>query len=186
MKKILCVLAVFSVLIIQSFAFGGPEFGIGSGYIFYGNKETRTRNSLLNSPGQMVLNTSAGYHFPLADPVRLYAGVEGAFDLRWDGGNHIYMFDYAALIGFQIYPGLAGLMFTVDYAFGHRSDWVSIGTTEGWEHSEWGNGFKIGIQYDFLHNVFSYSPVIGVSWRRMPRGDGADNILSVFLKLTIN
>ena len=187
MKKNLCVLVLFSALIIHTYAFGGMEFGIGSGYVFYGNSETRDRNSKLDSPGQFVVNTSVGYHFPLAEPVRLYLGAEGMFDLRWDGGKHIHMFDYAGLLGFQIYPGLAGLMISIDYALGRRTDYVDLtGNDAYWESTQWGNGFKIGIQYDFLHGHFKFSPVVGAAWRRMPRGDGADNILSVFLKLTIN
>lgn len=186
MKKFFCLLLFLTALLVHIHAKSGVEFGIGSGYVFYGGSETRDRLSQLSSPGQIVLNACAGYHLSLAEPVRLYAGVESACDFRWSGGDHIYLIDYAGVLGFQIYPGLAGLMLTVDYVLGHRSDWYNVGDTKRWYNTDWGNGFKIAIQYDFMHNITSFGPVVGASWRRMPRGDGADNILSVFLKLTIN
>lgn len=187
MKKLICLLVLVGALSGSIYAFGGFEFGFGSGYVFYGNEKTRERNSSLSSPAQILLGLNAGYHFPLAEPVNLFLGAESAFDFRWSGGEHIYMFDYTMLLGFQVYPGLAGLMFTIDYALGRRSDVVDLTGNDSYtESTSWGNGFKIGVQYDFMRGATKVGPIAGVSWRRMPRGDGADNILSVFLKLTIN
>ena len=184
-KKIAILIIVGLVCVGRSFSLGNFEFGIGSGYVFYGEDEVRERNDKLGDNSQIILQVTTAYNLKLAEPVYLSFGVDSALDARWEGGQHVYLLDYAALVGFKVYPGIAGLQLSVDYALGRRADFFNVtGYDESSYSTNWGNGFKFGIQYDFLYQNNGFSPVAGIAWRRMPRGNGADNILAVFIKLS--
>mgnify|MGYP007069884728 CR=1 FL=1 len=162
------------------------DVGIGSGYVFYGNTVTKNRIDALDDPAQIVLQVSAAYKIRIAEPLWISIGADTAVDFRWSDGDHVHLFDYAGLLGMQVYPGLAGLVFGVDYALGRRTDFYRLNGGSHTDSSHWGNGFKISILYDFFYqSEKKVRPLAGIAWRRMPRGDGADNILSVFCKLTI-
>lgn len=162
----------------------GYEFGIGSGYVFYGSSATKSRNKDVGSSNQLILSTDAAVLFPLEKGVSLSAGIDGTLDARWNGGDHIYLFDYAFLLGFRVYPGLGGLLFSADYALGRRTDFISIDDTDDSEHTDWGNGFKCSLAYDFSYHTSGFAPVVGLSIRNMPRGNSRDTILGIFLRLT--
>ncbi|MBQ6781410.1 MAG: hypothetical protein IJP62_09305 [Treponema sp.] len=184
-KWIFFIVLVFAC-VWQGFSAGSVEFGIGSGYVFYGDDDVRERNDQLSDSSQIILQVTAAYNLKIAEPVYLSFGIDTAFDAHWGDGHYVHMLDYAGLVGFKVYPGIAGLLLSVDYALGRRTDFFDLPGYDGSSYStNWGNGFKFGIQYDFLYNSNGLSPVAGISWRRMPRGNSADNILSVFLKLTI-
>ncbi len=186
MKKICLILAFFMA---GTFLFAseniGFEFGIGSGYNFYGSDSVRKRNEAVSDGNQIIFGASTGMLYKLDSMVYLCLGLDSLLDYRWDGGNHISLFDYAGTLGFHIYPGLAGLECSVDYAFGRRSDYVSIneGTDDYTSHTDWGNGFKFGLAYNFAYNTNGFAPVLGAYWRHMPRGGSSDNILFLFIRI---
>ncbi|MDY4708275.1 MAG: hypothetical protein SO390_07935, partial [Candidatus Treponema excrementipullorum] len=66
---------------------------------------------------------------------------------------------------------------------GRRNDFidmVSIGKLQ--PATQWGNGFRFLLEYDFFYNNKGVSPVVGAAWRHVPRGGFSDNALSVYLK----
>lgn len=187
-RKLCCLSALFLLCVAMVSAAGvGFEFGIGSGYVFYGNDGVRDRNKLLSDANQVLLCMNTGALYRIAPHVYFCAGVDSMLDLRWSGGDHINLVDYAGLIGFHIYPGRSGLVGTVEYALGRRSDFISVdgGTKlDDVYHTGWGNGFKFGLAYDFARTGLGFAPVIGASWRHMPRGDDSnDDIIAVFFKI---
>ena len=185
MKKRACLFLLLVFGSVSLFAATiGYEFGIGSGYVFYGSEGTRDRNKLLSDSNQVLLNVNTGALYRIAPQVYFCFGVDSMLDMRWSGGEHIHLIDYAALAGFHIYPGFAGLVGTVEYAFGRRTDVITLDNADDEEsHSTaWGNGFRFSLAYDFSHNGVGWAPVIGASWRHMPRGDSNDDIIAVFLR----
>ncbi|MBQ8679685.1 MAG: hypothetical protein IJ530_07965 [Treponema sp.] len=183
-KKILILSALLSFFSLPTFAKAGFEFGLGSGYVFYGDKATRDKNDLLSDINQIVLATDAAFLIPANDYVIFSLGGDGVFDLRWHGSDHIYLIDYAFLAGFRVYPNFGGLYASIDYALGRRSDFYSIENKDSSESTKWGNGFKIGIGYDFSYHLNSIAPEIFASLKSMPRGGTRDTLFCVSLKLT--
>jgi hypothetical protein len=163
----------------------GFEAGVGSGFIIYGDSRVREQNSSFNASNQVILAGTGSALLPLADSVFLAAGLDTTVDLRWKGSKYINYWDYAGTVGFRIYPGLRGLAATVEYALGRRSDFLCPdGTDESIENTAWGNGFKLGVEYDFSSGTGNLAPVLGTSWRHMPRGGSSDNCLVVYFKVS--
>lgn len=185
MKKRACIFACILLLAAPLFATNiGFEFGLGSGYVFYGSNTIRNRNKQLSDPAQVVLNMQTGLLYKIAPQVHFCLGFDSMSDMRWSGGTGIHMIDYAGLAGFHVYPGLAGLALTVEYALGRRTDFISLhdGDDDEVHHTQWGNGFKCGLAYDFAYKGEGWAPIVGASWRHMPRGGSNDDIIAVFLK----
>ncbi|MCR5724277.1 MAG: hypothetical protein K6G80_04230 [Treponema sp.] len=188
MKKIICLFGLCALLTSQLFATVGEEFGIGSGYVHYGDSAVRARNKQLTDSNQVLLHVTAGTLFKLAPQIYFCLGFDTMTDFRWKGSDHINMVDYAGLMGFHLYPGLAGLMFSTEYALGRRTDFVSLDNAddESIHSTQWGNGFKFALAYDFSWDAEGFAPVIGASWRHMPRGGSSDDIIAVFIRIVNN
>lgn len=183
-KKILILSAFFAFLALPAFSTAGFEFGIGSGAVLYGDKETRERNDTLSDTSQIVVATDAAFLIPAHKFVVFSLGGDAFFDLQWHGSDHIYLIDYAFLAGFRVYPNLGGFFTSLDYALGRRTDFFSFGNHKSSESTKWGNGFKIGIGYDFSYHLSSFAPEIVASFKSMPRGGSRDSFFSISLKLT--
>ena len=183
-KKILLLLVIFSLFAVPAFSTVGFEFGIGSGYIFYGDSETKDRNKALGDTNQTILATDALMLLPVNDLLVFSLGGDMTFDFRWKGSNHIYLFDYAFLAGVKVFPKIGGLFVGVDYALGRRTDFIEFNNYDGAESTQWGNGFKFSLGYDFSYHMTSLAPVLCASLKSMPRGGSRDNLFCVSIKLT--
>ena len=185
MKKKFFFLSVFFILFaLPAFSKTGFEFGLGSGYVFYGDEDTKDRNKSISDTNQSVIATDAAFLLPMNEFLLFSFGGDSVFDFSWKGSNHIYLIDYAFLVGARIYPKLGGLFLSVDYALGRRIDFISTETDDDILNSKWGNGFKFALGYDFSYHLNSFAPVLAASLKSMPRGNSRDNILCVSLKLT--
>ncbi len=162
------------------------EFGIGSGFVFYGKDETKDLIKKLDDGNQFLINANLTFLIPLQDFVYFSFGGDSTFDFHWKNGDSIYLIDYSAFFGFRIYPNLAGLCLSVDYDFGRRTDFIEVKDSLSENQSTpCGNGFRAGISYDFSRHTNGIAPVVGANLKHMPRGNSSDNILSVFLNLHI-
>lgn len=177
-----CFFAVFAVFAEPQF-----EFGVGSGYVFYGDKDLKNLLSDFDQKSQVILCGDFSVDFPVAEPVKLVFGMDSIMDARWKGSEHFILWDYCGFAGFKIYPGLAGLCTTIQYCLGRRTDFVSLQDIEDYiESTNFGNGFAFGISYDFGYGKKSYAPEVCANWRHMPRGGSSDNILEVKFRLSKN
>lgn len=186
MKRNICILLFLVCAMTASFASSfGWEFGIGSGYVYYGDADTRARNKQINDANQVLLNLNAAALLKISPMLYFALGVDSMTDFRWRGSDHINMLDYAGVMGFRIYPGAAGLMFNGEYALGRRTDFISTNDADDeYIHStQWGNGFKFGLIYDFGWQGTGVAPIAGFSWRHMPRGGSSDEIIAVFFRI---
>lgn len=183
-KKFLILSALLSLFALPAFSNTGFEFGIGSGYVSYGDSGTRYRNNLLSKENQSVIASDAAFLLQMNENLIFSFGGDALFDLRWKGSDHIYMIDYAFLAGFRIYPNLGGFFASVNYALGRRTDFISFDNNKDHDSTKWGNGFKFDIGYDFSYHLSSFAPIIAASLKSMPRGGSRDTIFFVSLKLT--
>ena len=183
-KKILILSVIFAFFAFPAFSNIGFEFGIGSGYIFYGDEDVKDRNKALGDTNQTILKTDALLLLPLNYMILFDFGLDGVFDFRWNGSNHIYLIDYSFLAGFRLYPNLGGLFLSIDYALGRRSDFISMKNEDDTLSTSWGNGFKFTVGYDFSYHLNSLGPVLAAGIRSMPRGGSRDTLFCVSLKLT--
>ncbi len=183
MKK---TVILFILLFSSVFAFAGVDYelGLGSGYVFYGDDELSDALDSFDQSGQIILCGNFGFSFPLAEPVDFVMGADSIIDGRWKGSNHVFLWDYAAVAGFDVYPGFGGLSCSVQYCFGRRTDFMSLTDDEHINSTKWGNGFAFGIGYDFCYGRKGMAPVVSASWRHMPRGNScSDDILELKLKI---
>ncbi|MCR5291038.1 MAG: hypothetical protein K6E51_13680 [Treponema sp.] len=165
----------------------GAQFAIGSGYMFYGDKQMKNRVSDMNSRdfSRFILGGDVGMYAKLTDNAEFIATTDLFSDLFWKSKEYCFIFDYAFNIGLRVYPGLGGLSCALSYALGRRTAVIDIDDEDNDVVStKWGNGFKCAVEYDLKYGTNGgIAPVIGTYWRHMPRGyDTSDNILSVYLR----
>ncbi|BDC95442.1 hypothetical protein [Treponema saccharophilum] len=189
-KKIAAVLVALSCsfpFFSESSVSSSVEVGLGSGFVFYGSKSTRDFVDAVPGSKQFVANVNAAAYVPLADFVSAGIGFDTFIDGHWGDGDSIYLWDYSFQLGTRIYPGLAGLCLGIDYAIGRRTDFCDLSfggeRIDCVRNTGWGNGFIFSAAYDFAYGSGGIAPVVGFSWKHMPRGNASDNILSVSLKI---
>ncbi len=158
---------------------------VGTGTTIYGDSAITELNKSLTEEGFSRLYLSGDVSFGiLADRyIRFCVGAVTADDFFLHSESYVFYLDYAFFTGIRIYPGLSGLNFSVDYLVGQRADFAKdtdINLTP------WGNGFRFLVEYDFNPDRPGFAPVIGGSWRHMPRGtDTSDDILSLYFRASI-
>lgn len=190
MKKIIAALIMLCGAFFNAVSEGknsaGIEIGIGSGYVFYGDKKTKDLISDMNSDdySRFLIGGDVGFFIPLAEKVLFTGDAELMTDLFWNGGDHCYFLDYSFNTGIKVYPGLGGLGFGVAYCLGRRTSFIDIDDYDETDSTSWGNGFKFNLDYDIRYGKDGVCPVIGTYWRHMPRGNSSsDNAVSIYLKL---
>ncbi|MGI5059158.1 hypothetical protein [Treponema pectinovorum] len=178
--KILMLFLIHFFIAFSCFAKPNIKFGIGSGYVFYGDKDLKSKLDSFNRSAQMILCSDAVFFIPLAQNISLTFGADTIIDARWKGSNHIYLWDYCGTFGFRFYPGFAGLNADVQYCLGRRTDFFGLSDQDEYIHSsDFGNGFAFSLAYDFGWQKKGFDPEICASWRHMPRGGSSDNIIEV-------
>lgn len=162
----------------------GFSIGLGSGFGFYGNAAAKDRSDY-DFKNAFNMYAEANILFPLGSKFFLSGGVDDFFSFAWDGSDSYNIADINFNFGARFYPGLYGFLVGIDYSIGHRTDFIDLpGMNKKTETSKWGNGFKISAEYDFMHEKKGFSPVLGMAWRFVPRGDEIfDNFLIFYGKL---
>lgn len=178
--------AFFSCLLIFSaatcwtanwFAYGGS---FGTSAIVEGNKST---HKYTNNLHRVVLEFDATAELIIHPALHISIGSILLTDFNFKDGNHYNSLDYSFYTGLRIYPGLAGLRFGIDYNLGSRIDFIQVPTLREVRSTDWGNGFRILLEYDFRAGEEGFLPIVGGSWRHIPRGGSSDHIFSIYFKL---
>lgn len=183
-------------LLIFSFAFAektsgnkivGFDVGLVTCIPVYGDSSSPYKN-------RVIIGSDGDISFKVGAPLKILFGYDLIGDINWDKNEHSNHLDYAFWSGIKIYPGFGGLNGTLAYALGARTDFIDeeISTEEGTskkrsvvETTAWGNGFKIGVEYDFLYNSEKKTlPALGFFYRLMPRGKNSyDNIFAFYINM---
>lgn len=191
MKKLMCVcaaMAFFSAVSAKPSGIIGFDVGLASGLPVYSGDFVSDMNDRVNDGNfnRAVAGGIFDISFRLGKPLKVVAGADLLCDFIWSGKNYSNHLDYAFWGGLKVYPGAGGLNCSVAYAFGRRTDFRNNAVEDSVVSSTaWGNGFRLGIEYDFLYTSSrSWLPALGVYYRFMPRGDDMyDNIFAVYVSI---
>lgn len=183
MKRFICLIIALSSLSVLS---AENEFNFtwafGSSANFYGDEAFVSRFDALKANGQknIVLSGELGMRMLFTDNVALCLNVVLGMDALTNLAKSSVFLDYGVSFGTKIYPGLGGLNLGIEYITGRRTDVVQDTDTSS---SSWGNGFRILLEYEFKNFIKSFSPSLGMAWKRMPRGNNvSDNVLSFYIR----
>lgn len=180
-KKIIFIVAFLSAAVsawtVDWFAFGGS---LGTAVLVDGDEEIRSYSEKLH---RVVLETDATMEFVIHPAIRISLGSILLADFKFKDGQHYNSLDYSFYGGIRVYPGLGGLRLGVDYNLGRRTDFIDVPPVNGTYSTAWGNGFRFLLEYDFRWQKTGFMPIVGGSWRHIPRGGSSDHILSVYFKL---
>lgn len=143
---------------------------------------------------RVVIGNDGDISLKIGAPLKILFGYDLIGDINWDKNEHSNHLDYAFWSGVKIYPGIGGLNGTLAYALGARTDFIDekvfdengdLKTRSVVETTAWGNGFKIGVEYDFLYDSNRRTmPALGFFYRLMPRGNNNyDNIFAFYINM---
>lgn len=175
---ILLLSVAFSSWAVEWFAYGGS---FGTGIVLNNDSSLR---SYAEDMHRVVLELDGTMEFIFHPSIRVAAGSILLTDFKFKGDEYYNSLDYSIYGGIRIYPGLGGLRLGVDYNLGRRTDFIDIPPVNDVNSSAWGNGFRFLLEYDFRYAKTGLLPMVGGSWRYVPRGgDASDHIISVYFKL---
>jgi hypothetical protein len=193
MKRIIVIAAFFLFgvsLFAENASVIGFDLGLTSGYPSYGKTTNDSVSSITNTNGykRIIVGFSGDIFYKPVEPVHIFAGADILTDFLWNDGFYSYHFGYAFLLGMKVYPFSKGFAVSCAYALGSRSDFYN--TTDGdsvKSNAKWGNGFRIGLEYDFSKLLNKkYIPAVGFYYRFMPCGDNMyDNIFAGYISLEL-
>lgn len=191
MKRLLSFCILLCCVTAAAMAYDRPpvDWNIAFSAVSYGSKDIRDVKSSI---------TSGSYtHMTLSGAL----GTSGKFDENLFGtlsftpvadfytsdvGEAVFL-DWCGNAGLRLYPGLGGMNLGVEYSLGIRQDYSKIGSDSANNaFTPWGNGFRFIAEYDFSEDTEGFAPMVGLSWRHMPRGNNvSDNIFSLYLSFHI-
>ncbi len=188
MKKFIAVIVLIAA---SGFVFAG-EFistiwSAGTSALFYGDPDIETLNDNLKK--QDYLNVVATGEFgakaKLDDKIDFVAFTYLTLDEYSKKKSAILRLDYGISGGVRLYPGIGGITLGCEYCTGQRADVDSLGEGKAeWSATQWGNGYRLLFEYDFSALLTGIAPVIGVSFRSVPRGNNfSDKNLAFYFRL---
>lgn len=188
MKKLT---AVFVILCICGIAAASeyihPFWSIGTSAMFYGDPAIKEQNESLKRQDykSLVLNGEYGARFQLDDKVDFVMSAYLTLDSLGKSSQSILRLDYGVTGGVRLRPGLGGISLGCEYCTGQRADIddLNSGKADG-STTQWGNGYRFRFEYDFSAFFNGIAPVLGVSWKSVPRGNNCrDGNLAFYFRL---
>lgn len=200
MKRIIVCLCIF---LFSTFCFAkqplfSASVGLSTGFPVYGSEQIKQVNDYYfnNDGNRIIVGTTARLELNAINPFALFVDADLNMDFNFSNQQFFHMMDLAFTGGMKFYPGLGGFAFGIGYSIGTRFDFynnlndIFSETEDSFEtveldKNDWGNGFKLFLEYNFSYNSsYRFLPTLGVSWRFMPRGNNFyDNIFSFYLMM---
>ena len=191
MKKLSIFLALFVFGVTALFADDSSlfinEVALGTGVSIYSDNAVSSRKTIMNSDDtkRIVAALTFDTNLNISEMIKVVFGADTFCDFIWENGFYYHSIDYAFFTGIKVFPNIAGLNFSISYSLGNRSDFYNIDSQTGDKtggkntNKSWGNGFRLGIQYDFMKDkIYKVRPFIGAYYRCVPRGNyNTDHIL---------
>lgn len=184
MKRFVCIIsAIFCIALASASDDFGFSWTVGSSGYIYGDEDFVARFDNYKARGNkdIVLSGEVGAKLKATENISFCVNVYLGMDMLTNFSDFCLFLDYGFSGGVRIYPGFGGLNIGMEYVTGMRADSVK---GEKASTSSWGNGFRFLLEYEFKNIIKTFSPSLGFSWRRMPRGNNtADHILSLYLRI---
>lgn len=163
-------------------------FGISTGIPVYDSSQIKQINKYFYNNGtRIILGTNARVEFNILENFSLFADSDLLFDFNFNSEEHFNMLDLSFSGGVKFFPGIGGLATGIGYTLGMRFNMYELTQTtkenlgEPISKNDWGNGFKIFVEYDFTHKTNRILPIVGINWKFMPRGNKYyDNIFTLY------
>ena len=191
MKKLkLVFIGLFLILTFNGFANDSKvnfHWGIGTAGILYGDDSTKELTKTLTNDefSRMILSGELGFSIKLDKSIRFVTGGNVSYDLFIKNSQNASFLDYAFFGGLRVYPNLGGFNVGLEYNIGQRANFYNLVDYEATSGlTNWGNGFRFVTEFDFSYYTEGLAPVVGLSYRRMPRGGFADNFFSFYFRFT--
>lgn len=188
-KKILIPLLL--IFFSETFVFAhqgvGFNWGLLTGLPVYSDQELLDSINKISkdTPNRAVVGTFVDLTVGLSEILALYGGAQARCDFLWNSDEYFHDFDLNFFGGLKVSPWDFGLIFSVAYAPGFRTTFYDFAEEKGTSNSSWGNGFRVGVEYDILYTFdVAVSPAVGVLYEFFPRGDYTyDNLFSFYVAL---
>lgn len=182
MKKIISLIFISMTLSCSLFAekFLNWEIKAAAGLPVYGAADaSRETLKAEDTYKRVAAGTEVDLSFNVSKPVKILIAAEAFCDFTFENSQYINALDYSADFGIKIYPfDDLGFNVTISYLLGCRTDFIKVAEIEDINNSDWGNGFKIDVNYDFLRNTkFKLMPTLGASYKYIPRGNNTTDHL---------
>lgn len=191
MKKLkLVFIGLFLILTFNGFANDSKvnfHWGIGTAGILYGDDSTKELTKTLTNDefSRMILSGELGFSIKLDKSIRFVTGGNVSYDLFIKNSQNASFLDYAFFGGLRVYPNLGGFNVGLEYNIGQRANFYNLVDYEATSGlTNWGNGFRFVTEFDFSYYTEGLAPVVGLSYRRMPRGGFADNFFSFYFRFS--
>lgn len=188
MKKFIAV----TILLLVSVALFADEYvrplwSLGTSAIFYGDPAIKDMNENLKRQDYKSLVITGEYGLSAQLDNRIDFVLLGylTLDNLSNGNSSFLRLDYGITGGARLRPGLGGVSLGCEYCWGQRADINSLvsGTTDS-STTQWGNGYRFLFEYDFSSLLDGIAPVLGISYRTMPRGNNyRDGNLAFYFRL---
>jgi len=190
-----CFLALFVVSFIFSTSLYAKtssvftQLSFGTSAVMYGDDDVKAQTQAvkdLDGAFRFILSTDLTLGFKLSQEVSLVAGGLLTSDICTNSTYYVNRFDYGMFSGARIYTGLAGLIVGVDYVCGTCTSFYNLeGDGPSSDSTQWANGYRFLLEYDFSNGTTRLAPILCLRWRRMPRGEYYDNNFTVSFKLSV-
>lgn len=183
MKRFICiVLAVSCIAMASAASKFNFTWAAGSSAMLYGDPSFVEKFDALKERGckNIVLSGELGLRFMFIENIGFCLNAIINMDTLTNLSDFGFFLDYGLSGGIKVNLGLGGLSLGMEYVTGRRSDSI---TDLPENITPWGNGFRFLAEYEFTNFIKSFSPALGIAWRRMPRGNNsADNMLSFYIR----
>lgn len=189
MKKITALLISFLFIFTLSAEenFFTISVGLSSGVPFYGSEDLSDKiKSFEDKNNRSIIGVNGTLNLNVSEPITFFFGTDFISDFNWLGNTKLNVFTFDLSTGIKVYPNLEGFNIGIAYCLGYRTDYFGNANLDR-TASPWGNGYKISMEYNFHHeNNTRFLPSIGISWKKMPRGNKKyDNFITAYCLLNI-
>lgn len=184
MKKTITILFLqvflLSGLFANSDSFFTTEVSLGTGVSIYDSSADDLRKELLSQKDykRIITGLTIDTNLNISEPLKIMFGADLFCDFLWNSKKHYNTLDYSFFSGIKVFPNKTGLNLSICYSLGNRCDFFDNKN----DSKSWGNGFRIGIQYDFMEaRAYKVKPIVGAYYRCLPRGNyNTDHILCLY------
>lgn len=188
MKKFISVvILLLAAAVLFADEYVHPLWSLGTSAVFYGDPAIKEMNENLKKQDYMslVLTGEYGIRAQLDDKIDFVMLGYLTLDNLAKGNNSILRLDYGLTGGVRLRPGLGGVSLGCEYCTGQRADINSLSSGKpDSSTTQWGNGYRFLFEYDFSSMLNGIAPVLGISYRTMPRGNNyRDGHLAFYFRL---
>ncbi|MCQ2592329.1 MAG: hypothetical protein MJ188_06050 [Treponema sp.] len=191
MKKLLALSFVSFFYVFALFAnpadnILGIDAAISTGVPIHTAKASSSRDSILTKSTtfkRIIFGGNTDLIFNFSDTFKAMAGADTFCELTWEGSTYYNTMDFSFFGGIKVFPNLAGFNINAAYVFGSKGIFINTEDIHKQKNlTAWGNGFRIGIEYDFFYGEdAAICPIVGGYYRYMPRGDyNYDHIFAAY------